>query len=336
MKNKRIWLVIVCILVVGVLVTRYTSSVVNREEPSQEMAAGGAEMRMAEVEAEAAPAEGPAAGAGAAPETTAGSPSPAVQEKRSVPDAPATQVEESGQTGALMDEASAEAAPAMVAETQAAGTAVGPGARAAADPAAAAATGSAGAGAAAATGAAPGPGAGPGAAAGASSGTGTSPGTGNGPGAGPGAAASTTTSMPASPLEGVGGRAENTTLVPDTDYRQRLVDLDNQIQKLREEDKDSSAYSLKASAESELKLWEGEMNTVYNALLDKLNEEDAATLAAEQQEWMKSREARAVENNAKNNAGSLEGVGVTTSLTALTRDRAYELVDRYEELMQSK
>lgn len=326
MKNKRIWLVIVCILVVGVLVTRYTSSVVNREEPSQEMAAGGAEMRMAEVEAEAAPAEGPAAGAGAAPETTAGSPSPAVQEKRSVPDAPATQVEESGQTGALMDEASAEAAPAMVAETQATGTAVGPGARAAADPAAAAATGSAGAGAAAATGAAPGPGA----AAGASTGTG------NGPGAGPGAAASTTTSMPASPLEGVGGRAENTTLVPDTDYRQRLVDLDNQIQKLREEDKDSSAYSLKASAESELKLWEGEMNTVYNALLDKLNEEDAATLAAEQQEWMKSREARAVENNAKNNAGSLEGVGVTTSLTALTRDRAYELVDRYEELMQSK
>ena len=326
MKNKRIWLVIVCILVVGVLVTRYTSSVVNREEPSQEMAAGGAEMRMAEVEAEAAPAEGPAAGAGAAPETTAGSPSPAVQEKRSVPDAPATQVEESGQTGALMDEASAEAAPAMVAETQAAGTAVGPGARAAADPAAAAATGSAGAGAAAATGAAPGPGA----AAGASTGTG------NGPGAGPGAAASTTTSMPASPLEGVGGRAENTTLVPDTDYRQRLVDLDNQIQKLREEDKDSSAYSLKASAESELKLWEGEMNTVYNALLDKLNEEDAATLAAEQQEWMKSREARAVENNAKNNAGSMEGVGVTTSLTALTRDRAYELVDRYEELMQSK
>ena len=153
MKNKRIWLVIVCILVVGVLVTRYTSSVVNREEPSQEMAAGGAEMRMTEVEAEAAPAEGPAAGAGAAPETTAGSPSPAVQEKRSVPDAPATQVEESGQTGALMDEASAEAAPAMVAETQAAGIAVGPGARAAADPAAAAATGSAGAGAAAATGA---------------------------------------------------------------------------------------------------------------------------------------------------------------------------------------
>ncbi|WP_320936199.1 lysozyme inhibitor LprI family protein [Enterocloster lavalensis] len=328
MKNKRIWLVIVCILVVGVLVTRYTSSVVNREEPSQEMAAGGAEMRMTEVEAEAAPA----AGAGAAPESTAGSPSPAVQEKHSVPDAPATQVEESGQTGALADEASAEAAPAMVAETQAAGTAVGPGARAAADPAAAAATGSAGAGAAAATGAAPGPGA----AAGASSGTGASTGTGNGPGAGPGAAASTTTSMPASPLEGVGGRAENTTLVPDTDYRQRLVDLDNQIQKLREEDKDSSAYSLKASAESELKLWEGEMNTVYNALLDKLNEEDAATLAAEQQEWMKSREARAVENNAKNNAGSLEGVGVTTSLTALTRDRAYELVDRYEELMQSK
>ncbi|EEG55093.1 hypothetical protein CLOSTASPAR_02829, partial [[Clostridium] asparagiforme DSM 15981] len=130
MKNKRIWLVIVCILVVGVLVTRYTSSVVNRGEPSQEMAAGGgAEMRMAEVEAEAAPA----AGAGAMPETTAGSPSPAVKEKRSVQDAPTTQVEESGMTGVQEDEAFAEAAPAMAAETPAAGTAGGPGAREAAD-----------------------------------------------------------------------------------------------------------------------------------------------------------------------------------------------------------
>ena len=102
----------------------------------------------------------------------------------------------------------------------------------------------------------------------------------------------------------------------------------------RQEDKDASAYSMKATAESELKLWEGEMNTVYNALLDRMDQEEAAELAAEQQTWMKNREARAVENSAKNSAANLEGVGVTASLASLTRKRTYELVDRYEQLTE--
>lgn len=322
MKNRRIWLVILCILVVGVLVTRYTDSVISSRESKQEMAGFPGAGNGAGDKAEEA--EAPQASAAGAPETTAGAPAPtmaAAKESRTQPRTAGKQDEDGAEpeAGATSADAAApaeaaaaaadEAAPAE--EILAAETAAGPTAGPGAGP---------GAAARAVTEAGPGPGAGPGAAA----------------GAGPGAADQQPASMPASPLEGVGGRTEYITLAPDTDYRQRLVDLDNQIEKLREEDKDSSAYSLKASAESELKLWEGEMNTIYNALLDKLDEEGAASLAAEQQEWMKGREARAVENNAKNSAGNLEGVGVTAALTALTRSRAYDLVDRYEELVQTK
>lgn len=314
MKNRRIWLVILCILVVGVLVTRYTNSVISSRESKQEMAGLPGAGNSAGDKAEEA--EAPQASATGAPETTAGAPAPAMaaaKESRTQPRTAGKQDMDGAQTEAGATSADAAApAEAAAAADEAAPAAETLAAETAAEPAA-------------------GPGAGPGAAARAVTEAGP------GPGAGPGAAADQQpASMPASPLEGVGGRPEYIALAPDTDYRQRLVDLDNQIEKLRKEDKDSSAYSLKASAESELRLWEGEMNTIYNALLDELDDEGAASLAAEQQEWMKGREARAVENNAKNGAGNLEGVGVTAALTALTRSRAYDLVDRYEELVQTK
>lgn len=151
----------------------------------------------------------------------------------------------------------------------------------------------------------------------------------------PGAAAarnSGASEVPISPLTGakISSREERTTLI--TDYRQRLEDLDNQIQKMREEDTaetSSNVYSIRTSAETELKLWEGELGTIYNALLEMLSQEDAAALAAEQQEWLKNREVKAAEGSVRN--GSVERLGYAAVLVSLTRERAYELVGRYEE-----
>lgn len=93
--------------------------------------------------------------------------------------------------------------------------------------------------------------------------------------------------MPISPLTGARTREYKTNLM--VDYRKRLEDLDTQILKMREEETDSNVYSIKTSAETELKLWEGELNSIYNALMEMLSQEDAAKLASEQQEWLKNR-----------------------------------------------
>ena len=116
----------------------------------------------------------------------------------------------------------------------------------------------------------------------------------------------------------------------EVDYRKRLEDLDTQILKMREEETDSNVYSIKTSAETELKLWEGELNSIYNALMEMLSQEDAAKLASEQQEWLKNRDARAAESSGRN-SGSMEGISYAATLVSLTRDRAYELAGRYEE-----
>ena len=104
------------------------------------------------------------------------------------------------------------------------------------------------------------------------------------------------------------------------DYRKRLEDLDTQILKMREEETDSNVYSIKTSAETELKLWEGELNSIYNALMEMLSQEDAAKLASEQQEWLKNRDARAAESSGRN-SGSMEGISYAATLASLTRDR---------------
>lgn len=134
--------------------------------------------------------------------------------------------------------------------------------------------------------------------------------------------------VPISPLTGARSGAEKTTLV--VDYRQRLVDLDTQIQKMRDQETDSNVYSIKTSAETELKMWEGELNTIYSALLELLSPEDAAKLASEQQEWLKSRDARAAGTSGRS-GNSVESIGYAATLVSITRDRAYELSERYEE-----
>ena len=146
-------------------------------------------------------------------------------------------------------------------------------------------------------------------------------------GAGEGAAASEE-NMPISPLTGSRTREYKVSLI--VDYRKRLEDLDTQILKMREEETDSNVYSIKTSAETELKLWEGELNSIYNALMEMLSQEDAAKLASEQQEWLKNRDARAAESSGRN-SGSMEGISYAAALVSLTRDRAYELAGRYEE-----
>ncbi len=112
------------------------------------------------------------------------------------------------------------------------------------------------------------------------------------------------------------------------DYKKRLRELDAQIQKIREEGS-ANVYSFKVSAETELSMWENEMNTVYGALEELLDEEDKQELKEEQQEWIKTRDKNAAK--AAKNGASVETVGYAAELVSLTRDRAYELAEEYEE-----
>lgn len=142
-----------------------------------------------------------------------------------------------------------------------------------------------------------------------------------------------TVRIPASPLEGVAGRAAaHGGAAEDGDFRERLEELDKQISQLRGQEEDSNIYSIKITAESELNLWEGEMNAIYNSLLEVLPKDEGEQLAAEQQEWLKNSSSQALDRlRVKDSAATVRSAGYTSALAALTRERAYELADRYEQ-----
>lgn len=111
-------------------------------------------------------------------------------------------------------------------------------------------------------------------------------------------------------------------------YTDRLKNLDSQIQKMREHETDSNVYSAKTSAETELKMWDGELSVVYNALLEALPKEEALNLANEEKDWLKKRESDAADSSGKTG----NGLSYASSMVDQTRERAYELAKRCDEL----
>lgn len=116
-------------------------------------------------------------------------------------------------------------------------------------------------------------------------------------------------------------------------YQKHLLDLDAQIKKMREESGDSNTYSMKALVDKELKLWNREQNAIYGAISERLADEDRKNLETSQQEWIKSRDAKAEEAAKRYSGGSLEELEYTASLTESTRARAYDLLAEYMDVL---
>ena len=308
MRDKRIWIVIACILVIGSGLTKYTHSFVSRSGGS---AGGEAAVPMA------AAGEYPAALADSSPAASAleqeaaaqagGGQGPGLQSRMAPGPGEASDQAAAGEAGTMasVQETAAAADGEAVPEAAAFGaapataspkTAGGDSASESPDDA-----GTEGTAADIAVDAASAP------------------------------EETTAADEPISPL--VGARPAERSSGSGTDYRQRLEDLDAQIERIQKEEQESNVYSIITSAESELKMWESELNTIYTALLAALSQEDAAGLAQEQQEWMQNREAKAAESSGK--GGSMESLGYAAALVSITRDRAYELVERYEDTVSA-
>lgn len=113
-------------------------------------------------------------------------------------------------------------------------------------------------------------------------------------------------------------------------YKSRLEELDAQIERNRKADAEKSvANSVKARAENELKLWEAELDGIMKALEERLDSTQIENLYAEQREWRREKEAAALEAGKRQNGSALEEVGYSVSLADSTRKRAYELVEEY-------
>ena len=117
-------------------------------------------------------------------------------------------------------------------------------------------------------------------------------------------------------------------------YVKRLDDLDSQIKKSREKQPEANVHSsVKSAASNELKLWDSELNDIYNGILKTLDKEESQALVKEEREWLKERDVLAMEAALNSTGGSSESIEYTLSLIESTRARAYELARRYGQAL---
>ncbi len=118
-------------------------------------------------------------------------------------------------------------------------------------------------------------------------------------------------------------------------YKTRLEELDAQIERNRRADSEKSvANSAKVRAENELKLWEAELDGILKALAERLDSTQVEALYTEQREWRREKEAKALEAGKRQSGSTLEEVEYSVSLAESTRTRAYELVKEYEAVLK--
>lgn len=113
----------------------------------------------------------------------------------------------------------------------------------------------------------------------------------------------------------------------------RLMELDGQIAKNHTEEKDITANSRKAAAESERKMWEGEVQYILGVLKERLDTAQQEELMLQQKGWMKDRESQAIAASRKQAGGSLEELNYSMALAEITRQRAFELAEGYSSFL---
>lgn len=124
--------------------------------------------------------------------------------------------------------------------------------------------------------------------------------------------------------------AETATIMEQKEaYIKRLDELSAQIDKLWKTDTDATSNSMKQTADYELKMWDNELNKIYQEVRKSLNEADAEALKETELQWIKDRDAKALAASKQVGNSSLESLEYTRTLAASTKARTYELVEIY-------
>ena len=86
-------------------------------------------------------------------------------------------------------------------------------------------------------------------------------------------------------------------------------------------------------ADYEFRLWEEERSRIVQAILGVLEDEEAAAFQSEEQEWLRERDVTARQAAGRFAGGAMEELEYTASLAVTTRERAYDLLDGYGNVL---
>ena len=120
------------------------------------------------------------------------------------------------------------------------------------------------------------------------------------------------------------------------DYRERLSEIEDTIQNLQNSGSANTTDAMREAAAYEYRLWDAELNQIYQAIMAVLPDEEADTLRGRERRWIRKRDTAAKQAAERYKGGTMESVEYTASLADSTRERAYELLDLYESYLPAE
>ena len=117
---------------------------------------------------------------------------------------------------------------------------------------------------------------------------------------------------------------------------QAAVGLDVGQEDLENSGSANTTDAMREAVAYEYRLWDAELNQIYQAIMAVLPDEETDTLRGLERRWIRERDTAAKQAAERYKGGTMENVEYTASLANSTRDRAYELLDLYESYLPAE
>lgn len=115
----------------------------------------------------------------------------------------------------------------------------------------------------------------------------------------------------------------------------QLRAIDEEIAQRASSETDTTPNARKAAIESEWKLWETQMNRFLDTLENQLEPSEWEKLFKEQKEWLRMRDEDATKGSGRQNGSTLDEIEYNRLIRESTRQRTYELAERYGEILSA-
>lgn len=112
------------------------------------------------------------------------------------------------------------------------------------------------------------------------------------------------------------------------EYRTKLDIIGVELKKLDIKDSGTTA-DMRSAANERYKKWDAALNEIYGVLKGDLSSSDMKKLQNEEIQWISDRDAKAKKTSSEMKGGTMESVIYVNSLADTTKQRCYELVEKY-------
>ncbi len=117
-----------------------------------------------------------------------------------------------------------------------------------------------------------------------------------------------------------------------SEYLQRMKNIDSESKKLDKEyktDEGSTQGGMNIISGKQAKLYDDELNQIYDYLKQNLSKEKAKELEKSEMAWIKEKESNIAEIKKQYNGGSVLPLMVNSEVAKESKERCYYLIDNY-------